>query len=306
MPDSKANSKVGLIVTAAPDSHPAPPGHPERYERLGPTIDYLTEGEGAALVQPLKLRSYDIDLIKRIHDPAYVDQLAAIAAQGGGDLDAETHLTASSFDASCELTWALLTAVEDAFAIGPKRSFVIGRPPGHHAEYDRGMGFCLVNHVAVAAQFAFDRGLARRVAIVDCDVHHGKGTQHAFYERSDVFFVSSHQYPYYPGTGAAQDVGRGEGEGTTLNLPMSGGTGNDELLVAYDRAWEALVAYDPDLVLVSAGFDAHRQDPLAALELTSDCYGDLARHLVSLADSCCDGRVVATMEGGYNPQANRE
>ena len=180
------------------------------------------------------------------------------------------------------------------------RAFCIVRPPGHHATAERAMGFCLFNNVAVGAARALARGL-ERVAVVDFDVHHGNGTQDIFWSDPRVLFVSSHQFPFYPGTGAVDEVGEGEGRGFTVNLPMPAGLGNGE----YSRAWRAIVepigrAFDPQLVLVSAGFDAHQDDPLGGMALTAAGYADLADVCVSLAQGAATGRVVGVLEGGYS------
>ncbi len=180
------------------------------------------------------------------------------------------------------------------------------RPPGHHAEADRAMGFCLYNNIAVGAAHARARG-CRRVAIVDYDVHHGNGTQWIFYEDPDVLFVSSHQYPFYPGTGAADETGRGAGLGFTLNMPLTIGTRDEEIERLYrDAALPRVRRFAPDLILVSAGFDAHERDPLGQLRMTTPGFARLSKSLVEVADSVCDGRIVFVTEGGYDTRALAE
>ena len=174
------------------------------------------------------------------------------------------------------------------------------RPPGHHAERNRAMGFCLFNNIAMAAAHARARGLAR-VAIVDYDVHHGNGTQWSFYSDPTVLFVSSHQHPFYPGTGAADEIGTDVGTGFTVNLPLAAGATDADYERVYDAvAWPILMAFKPQLILISAGFDAYKDDPIASMRLEADCFGRLTARAVAIANDCCDGRVVVTTEGGYH------
>ncbi len=198
---------------------------------------------------------------------------------------------------------AAIAAVDAALDGLAPRSLALVRPPGHHATPTRGMGFCLINSVAVAAAHALARGL-ERVLIIDWDVHHGNGTQDAFVESDRILYCSVHQSPLYPGTGAASERGRGRGEGFTLNIPLPPGQGDDVYRRAFDdRLLPAARAYRPELVLVSAGFDAHRADPLAGMRLTEAGFADLARRADDLADGCAGGRLVAVLEGGYDPDA---
>jgi acetoin utilization deacetylase AcuC-like enzyme len=186
------------------------------------------------------------------------------------------------------------------------RAFALVRPPGHHAERAAAMGFCVYNNIAIAAAWARHRGLDR-VAIVDYDVHHGNGTQHTFYEDPSVLFISSHQFPFYPGTGAADEVGRGAGVGLTVNLPLDAGATDDDFDRVYrEIAVPVLREFEPNLILVSAGFDAHERDPLAGMRMTTEGYGGLTSQLLAAADELCDGRIVFATEGGYDTRALRE
>lgn len=244
-----------------------------------------------------------VDAITRIHEPRLLDDLGMIAGRRGGWIDADTMMAPDSLDVARLASGAAIAAV-DAVMEGPsRRAFVVSRPPGHHATPSRSMGFCLLNSVAIAAAHALHRGL-RRIAILDWDVHHGNGTQDAFYDRSDVLFVSLHRAPFYPGTGALSETGAGAGKGFTLNIPLLAGTGD----ATYSRQMRNVVtpaidAFVPELLLVSAGYDAHVDDPLGGMTVTEAGFQELTRAAIELADRWSDGRLAMILEGGYNPPA---
>jgi acetoin utilization deacetylase AcuC-like enzyme len=297
--------RIGLAIIASPTEHPAPPAHPERLDRLSLVLPELESGDLAQFVAPLSVTSREPSVLTNVHTADYVEWVQHLCRTGATQLDADTFLTGSSFDASCRVTWSLLSAVDAAFADGPSMSFVLGRPPGHHAEIDRGMGFCLFNHAAVAAQYALNTYHLRRIAIVDFDIHHGNGTQHAFYDRDTVLFVSTHQCPFFPGTGNRGETGRGVGAGFTLNIPFPAGTGDDDYLAALTNDIEPrLRQFRPELVIVSAGFDGHILDPLGGWELSGPTYGKIAAMLRQVAHDTARGRVVSVLEGGYDPRGN--
>ena len=297
--------QVGLAVVLSERSHPAPPGHPERYERLALLPSTLASAGLRAVVSNFPMGSYPVDLLKRVHDPEYIDDLQKYSETGIGYLDPDTYRSSTSFAASCDVTWAVLSAVDAAFGSGPGVSFVIGRPPGHHAESDRAMGFCLVNHIAVAAQYAIDHRACKRVAIVDFDVHHGNGSQHTFYDRSDVLFISTHQYPFYPGTGSQAEQGRGTGLGYTVNFPLPAGAGDKELVGLFENdIGDILTRFGPELILVSAGFDGHHLDPLGGFAVTGQGFQRIGRALRNPSDQLCGSRLVSSLEGGYHPEGN--
>ena len=237
--------------------------------------------------------------ILRVHTPAYLSDLVSTAGRAVA-LDPDTMTSPASVDVARLAAGAACGAVDAVLDGRSRRAAALVRPPGHHAEPDRAMGFCLLNNVAIAAAHARARGLAR-VAIVDIDVHHGNGTQAAFYADPSVFYVSTHQSPFYPGTGAASDMGDGPGVGATLNLPLPAGTGDETVIAAYEEiVCPALRQFRPDLLLVSAGFDAHALDPLAGLQMTTAGFARLLDLLAEAADELCDGRLVAVTEGGYH------
>jgi acetoin utilization deacetylase AcuC-like enzyme len=279
--------------------HVSPPGHPERPERADVMrrVAMRFAAGGGAMLEP---REASIDELARVHDRDYLDRVVATAGQSTA-LDADTFTSPQSVAVARLAAGAALTAVEAVLAPGgPSRVCALVRPPGHHAERDRAMGFCLFNNVAVAAAHARAAGL-ERVAIVDFDVHHGNGTQQAFYEDPSVLFISSHQFPYYPGTGAASETGAGAGRGLTMNLPLEAGASDDD----FDLVYRAVVCpvleqFRPQLLLVSAGFDAFRDDPLGGMRVSAEQFGRLIAMLAAVADECCQGRLVAVTEGGYD------
>ena len=277
--------------------HQAPNGHPERPERARVMAEVSRRWveAGGVLTPPRRATRAEL---ARVHTPAYVDQIAATAGQRRW-LDPDTYTSAESYDVGLHAAGAAIVAVEHARAEGAS-AIAFVRPPGHHAEQDRAMGFCLFNSVAVATAAARAAGL-ERVAVLDYDVHHGNGTQWIFYDDPGVLYVSLHQYPFYPGTGAVTDVGRGAGAGFTLNVPLEAGAGDAD----YDLGMRELVgpvvtAFDPELIILSAGYDAHARDPLGGMRLSTGGYAAMTAHVQRLAASCCDGRLAVVTEGGYD------
>jgi acetoin utilization deacetylase AcuC-like enzyme len=282
--------------------HLTPVGHPERVERSEVMQHVVGEWRkrGGEVIEP---RPASRDELARVHDVEYVSLIAETAGRAVA-LDPDTFTSPDSYDVACLAAGAACEAVDHVLAADRgARAFAIVRPPGHHAERGKAMGFCLFNNVAVAAAHARAQGLAR-VAIVDYDVHHGNGTQWAFYGDASVLFISSHQYPYYPGTGAAADTGTGSGKGFTVNLPLDAGATDADYELVYTRgALPVLRQFKPDLILLSAGFDAHHRDPLAGMRLTTEQFGRLTAHIAAVADEACGGRMVALTEGGYDLHA---
>jgi acetoin utilization deacetylase AcuC-like enzyme len=294
-----------LIFSSRFADHLPPPGHPERPERaeaMAAVVKAFGE-KGGRVIEPRAATDEDL---RRVHTAAHV---AAITATRGTAvmLDPDTFTSPDSEEVARLAAGAVLTAV-DTVLDGPagSRALAAVRPPGHHAEADRPMGFCLYNNIAVGAAYARSRGCSR-VAVVDYDVHHGNGTQWMFYEDPTVLYVSSHQYPYYPGTGAAEERGRGPGLGSTLNLPLDAGARDADVLGRYEQeAIPALEEFRPDLLMISAGFDAHERDPLAGCRMTTTGLRALTSLLVGAADRLCHGRVVMVTEGGYDLTALTE
>jgi acetoin utilization deacetylase AcuC-like enzyme len=240
-----------------------------------------------------------------IHTPRHVAALRNLTARGGGRIDADTVASAGSWEAALRAVGGVVEAATRVRDGALDNAFCLVRPPGHHATPDQAMGFCLFNNVAIAAEWLLRAGLARRIVVLDYDVHHGNGTQDAFYERGDLLYISTHQFPLYPGTGHWRETGAGAGEGYTINLALPPGSGDDVYAGALVRIVEPAVRrYAPDFMLVSLGFDAFWADPLAGLRLSiGGAYTSLLGSAVALAAELCDGRVVVALEGGYNLDA---
>jgi acetoin utilization deacetylase AcuC-like enzyme len=298
---------VSLTLFTSPRfaDHLTPPGHFERVERFEVMQMVAAEfrSDGGAVLEP---RSATDEEITRVHDADYLSLIKETAGRAVA-LDPDTYTSPESFAVARLAAGAAVNAVDHVLQGGDgSRAFALVRPPGHHAERNRAMGFCLFNSVGIAAAHARARGLDR-VAVVDYDVHHGNATQWSFYADPSVLFVSSHQYPYYPGTGAAGDIGTAAGKGFTVNLPLAAGATDADYEQTYTKvAFPVLRQFKPQLILVSAGFDAYRDDPLAGMRLTAPYYERLTTQIAGIADECCGGRVVAVTEGGYDLDGLRD
>jgi acetoin utilization deacetylase AcuC-like enzyme len=275
-------------------------GHPESPGRLKSVMDALAVVEFEALDRREAPVS-DLVAIKAVHQPEFVDLVMEnIPETGQVFLDPDTALSPQSGNAALRAVGGCLAAVDAVMEDEIQNAFCAVRPPGHHAESSRSMGFCVFNNVVVAADYARTKHGLSRVAVVDFDVHHGNGTQHFFEKDQDLFYASSHQFPYYPGTGAKSETG----VGNIVNLPMAAGEGSDAFRKGYSRELlPALREFDPDLLIISAGFDAHARDPLAEIGLTEDDFTWVTQELRKIAEDCCDGRLVSSLEGGYNLDA---
>jgi len=280
------------------------PGHPERRERLQRIMQSLESSGTLARLTSIEATPLDQELLSTMHDPDYINMVEMVAASGGGMLDPDTYVNAHSYEAALMAAGGLINAVEAVLKGQVDNAFALVRPPGHHALRDRGMGFCLFNNVALAAQYAMEKHGLSRILIADFDVHHGNGTQDAFYERDDVLYFSTHQYPHYPGTGHWKEKGQGRGEGYTVNVPLPCGVGDEGYAQVFEEILLPLARrYNPELILVSAGYDAHWADPLAGMRLSTAGFHGLTTTLVSLAEELCRGRLVLTLEGGYDLSA---
>jgi acetoin utilization deacetylase AcuC-like enzyme len=291
---------TGLVLDDRMLAHDPGAGHPERPDRLRVLHHRFADAPGLVRLAPRAATEEELALI---HTPALIERVAATAGRPAVIFDPDTRTSAQSWEAARLAAGGLLELCDAVLAGAVDNGMALVRPPGHHAERGRAMGFCFFNNVAVAAAHLRRRGLAR-ILIVDWDLHHGNGTQHVFEHDPDVLYVSTHQYPYYPGTGAVEEVGQGAGGGRTLNLPFPAGFGDHEFGRAFAEAIMPVARqFAPEFVLVSAGFDCDVRDPLGGLAVTPAGIATMAQACVALADECAGGRIAAVLEGGYDLDA---
>ncbi|KPJ53229.1 histone deacetylase [candidate division TA06 bacterium DG_24] len=300
----QGTSRTGLVYHPSYLSHIAGPGHPECPERLESVMSHLGECGLLGRLQTIEPTEADIEWIETIHSHEHVERIRRSAESTVAFLDADTGISRDSYHVARLAVGGVLAAVDAVMHGMIDNAFAAVRPPGHHAERARAMGFCLFNNVAIAAAYLLRYHRLKRVLIVDWDVHHGNGTQAAFYDDPSVLYVSIHQYPHYPGTGGFKERGVGKGLGFTINIPLAAGSGGQEYFEAFESIVRpAAVRFLPEFVLISAGFDAHREDPLAGMELTEGGFAGMTQLLKGIAEKCCQGRIVSALEGGYHLSA---
>ncbi len=298
---------VGFITHPIYLSHDTGDWHPESPKRLLAIQEHLEQTGKLSqlkLVPPTPHPEAEKSILS-VHSSAYYELLRQKTPRDGlVHLDPDTPLSPLSLQAAEMAVSGLLTAIDHVMAGELQSGFCALRPPGHHAESNRAMGFCFFNNVAIGARYLQKQYHLERVFILDWDVHHGNGTQNSFYNDPTVFYFSTHQYPFYPGTGSAQEKGSGDGEGFTLNCPLPAGSGDREILSRLHKEMaKAVAAFRPEFILISAGFDAHREDPLASLNVTDEGFAEMTRIVKGLASTYCRGRIVSSLEGGYNHSA---
>lgn len=282
-------------------NHFAGPFHPESPKRLEVLYSMLKDPDMIGKFEEIPKRRALKEEICLIHSPTYFDMVAETEGREHRYLDPDTSTSAGSYEAALLAAGGLCEAVSGVMTGKMRNAFALVRPPGHHAERNIAKGFCLFNNVAIGARFAQETYHINRILLVDWDLHHGNGTQHSFEEDPSILYFSTHQYPYYPGTGAFQEIGRGKGKGFTVNVPLSPGHGDGEYVGIFERILRPIaLQYDPELMLVSAGFDIYENDPLGGMLVTPNGFAGLTRSLMRIAEECCDGKVVLTLEGGYN------
>jgi acetoin utilization deacetylase AcuC-like enzyme len=283
-------------------AHDTGPGHPERPARLTAAIDQLERTPWFGELRLIAAQPADLAWVETVHHLDYIRRAAAACTRGEPFLDTpDVAISARSYDVATLAVGAALALADEVVEGRSANGFALLRPPGHHAERDAALGFCLFNNVAIVARYLQRRHGLDKIAILDWDVHHGNGTQHCFEEDPSVLYISLHQYPYYPGTGSASEIGSGRGRGATLNCPMPAGATDTAYEIAFaDQVLPKLAHFRPEAVLVSAGFDAHRDDPLADVQLSTGCYGWMTARVLEIAEQFAGGRVISLLEGGYH------
>ena len=295
--------KTGIITTNTYLNHNTGKGHPERADRVTVVIDHLKKTKFKNLVWK-KPSKFDLKYLQLAHGKDYLNNVKnSFPTQGLNFLDGDTILSPGSKEAAIDAVGSIITAIDGVMKKDLRNAFCAVRPPGHHAEKQKAMGFCVYNNVAVGAYYLLEKYGLKKVAIIDFDVHHGNGTQDIFYNNEKVLYISSHQYPYYPGSGTANEKGIKD---NVLNIPLAAGTQPDEFLNAYDSIFKKLREFKPEFILLSAGFDAHKDDPLAQLNLESKDFYTLTKRIMSLAKNICEEKIVSILEGGYDLNALKE
>lgn len=300
-------SKTGLIYDHAYLKHETSYDHPESPKRLQAIMTHLEKTGLLSKLELLTPRKAEIEWIETIHSTDYIQELLERCLKGDAFIhSSDTHICPSSFDVALLAVGGMLSAIDTVMGGELDNAFCVIRPPGHHAEKNRAMGFCLFNNVAIGARYIQQRYGLERVLIVDWDAHHGNGTQHAFEADPTVFYFSIHEHPtfLFPGTGRSWEKGTGKGEGFTINYPLEPHAGFEEYRHAFDNVLKpAAMKFNPQFILISAGFDAHQADPLTHISLSSDHYGQLVDMIKEMAQDYCQGRIVSALEGGYNLRA---
>ncbi len=298
----KEKEKVGIVYHADYLIH-TQGQHPERKERLEHIITALDDSNMMENIMMIEPEPAEVEEISMIHDSSYIRSIEEACHSGKSFLDMDTYIVPESYRVALLSAGGALTGMRMVMANNPQKIFVLNRPPGHHAERNRAMGFCLFNNVAIAAAVARREYGLKRIAIVDWDVHHGNGTQHSFEEDPEVLFISTHQSPAYPGTGNIQEVGKGNGVGFTVNIPLPAGCGDQEYALFFDHLILPVIdQYKPELLIISAGHDAYHRDPLASMSLTHSGYYYMSEVLTAAAERWTGGKVLLCLEGGYHLQ----
>ena len=293
--------KTGIITTDSYLNHDTGQGHPERPDRVSVVIENLKKNKKLIWKKPLR---FDAKYLKIAHKSDYIDEVEnSFPKRGLHFLDGDTIVSPGSKQASSDAVAAIITAIDSVQNKEFKNVFCPVRPPGHHAEKDKAMGFCIYNNVAVGAHYLIEKFKLNKIAIIDFDVHHGNGTQDIFYDNEKVLYISTHQYPFYPGTGADNEKGK---HNNILNIPLPAGTNSEEYMNAYEHVLKKLKEFKPQFLLFSAGFDAHQDDPLAQFKLKSKDFYDITKRTLKVINKSINNKVVSILEGGYDLNALKE
>jgi len=295
--------KTGLIISDTYQNHNTGDGHPEKIDRVTAVIDNFKKLDNKNLIWK-KPGKFESSFLIKTHTSSYIDHVdKSFPKKGYNFLDGDTIVSPGSKDASRDAVGSIITAIDGIHNKEFKNAFCAVRPPGHHAEKGKAMGFCIYNNVAVGANYLLEKYKYKKIAIIDFDVHHGNGTQDIFYDNEKVLFISTHQYPYYPGSGSDKEKGNFN---NVLNIPLEAGTSAEKYLNAYENVLNKVKEFKPEFLLFSAGFDAHIDDPLAQLQLGSEDFYKITKRTLEISKSFCDGNVVSILEGGYDLRALQE
>jgi acetoin utilization deacetylase AcuC-like enzyme len=295
--------KTGLITSDTYQNHNTGDGHPEKIDRVTVVIDNFKKLDNKNLIWK-KPSKFNRSLLEITHNSDYINFVEkSFPEKGLSFLDGDTIVSPGSKDATLDAVGSIITAIDGVQNKNFNNAFCAVRPPGHHAEKNKAMGFCIYNNVAVGANYLINKYKLKKVAIIDFDVHHGNGTQDIFYDNEKVLYISTHQYPYYPGSGTNDEKGK---YNNILNIPLPAGTTSEEYLNAYEFVLNKIKEFKPEFILLSAGFDAHKDDPLAQLQLESKDFYSITKRTLELSKQYCDGKVVSILEGGYDLQALQE
>jgi acetoin utilization deacetylase AcuC-like enzyme len=295
--------KTGLVTSNTYQNHNTGEGHPEKIDRVTAVIDNFKKIDNKELIWKYPVK-FDQSFLINTHSSEYIDLVSKSFPESGlAFLDGDTVVSPGSKEATKDAVGSIITAIDGVQQKEFKNAFCAVRPPGHHAEKDKAMGFCIYNNVAVGANYLIEKYKYNKVAIIDFDVHHGNGTQDIFYDNEKVLYISTHQYPYYPGSGSEKETGKFN---NILNIPLEAGTTAEQYLNAYENVLKKLKEFKPEFLLFSAGFDAHINDPLAQLRLSSEDFYHLTKRTLQISKSLCNGNVVSILEGGYDLKALQE
>jgi len=294
---------TGLITSDTYQNHNTGDGHPEKIDRVTAVIDNFKRLENKSLIWK-KPSKFDRSLLEITHNSDYINFVEkSFPKKGLSFLDGDTIVSPGSKEATLDAVGSIITAIDGVENNEFKNAFCAVRPPGHHAEKNKAMGFCIYNNVAVGANYLIDKYKLNKIAIIDFDVHHGNGTQDIFYDNEKVLYISTHQFPYYPGSGTDQEKGK---HNNIFNIPLPAGTTSEEYLSAYEYVLKKIAEFKPEFILLSAGFDAHKDDPLAQFQLESKDFYEITKRTLVLSKLYCDGKVVSILEGGYDLLALQE